>query len=163
MSDILRASPLFVLLAFFFACYFLAFGALFTDRVDKTAQHIRQSPWRAFWIGLVNFLFFGAVVVLLFAVSEGVRKSPLGVALLLPALVIALILLILLSLGLTAMSAVLGERLFPESAGWKRNFFATVILAIGCSLPTIGWFLLLPYAALTGLGAVLLTYFQRNK
>ena len=163
MTDILRTAPIFILLAFGLACYFLVFGALFPARVEKTAEHIRQSPWRAFGIGLVNFLFFGTIVFLLLASSEGARKSPLGIALTLPALIITILMLILLSFGLTAVSAVLGERLFPESAAWKRNFFAAVVLGIGSSLPTIGWFLLFPYAALTGFGAVLLTYFQRNK
>lgn len=163
MSNILRAIPVFIVFAFFFACYFLAFGAFFSSRVEKTSEYIRQSHWRSFWIGLVNFLFFGAIVLLLFALSDGMRRSALGFVLLLPGLVITAILFILMSLGLTAMSAVLGERLFPQASAWKRNFFAAIILSIGCSLPIVGWLLLFPYAAWTGLGAVLLTYLQRNK
>jgi hypothetical protein len=163
MTDILRSIPVFLLLTFLLACYLLVFGALFTSRVEKASEHIRGSLWRAFWIGLVNFLFFGAIVLLLFALSEGVRKTFLGVVLLLPAATITIAIFAFLSLGLASISAVIGERLFPEAAAWKRSFFATLLLGAGCTIPVLGWFLLLPFAALTGFGAVLLTYYQRNK
>lgn len=163
MNNILTSIPIFLLLTLLLACYFLAFSALFPSRVDKSSEHIRQSPWRAFWIGLVNFLFFGAIVLLLFALSEGVRKTFFGVLLLIPAATITIAIFAFLSLGLTSISAVIGERLFPEAAAWKRNFFATLLLGVGCTIPLLGWFLLFPYAALTGFGAVLLTYYQRNK
>ena len=163
MNDILSSIPIFLLLTLLLACYLLVFGALFPARVDKSAEHLRAALWRSFWIGLVNFLFFGAIVLLLFALSEGVRKSILGVILLLPAATITIAIFAFLSLGLASLSAVLGERLFPEAAAWKRSFFATLLLGVGCTIPVLGWFLLFPFAALTGFGAVVLTYYQRNK
>jgi hypothetical protein len=163
MNNILSSIPIFLLLTLLLAFYLLVFGALFPSRVDKASEHLRGSLWRAFWIGLVNFLFFGAIVLLLFALSEGVRKSFLGVLLLLPAATITIAIFAFLSLGLASISAILGERLFPEAAAWKRSFFATLLLGVGCTVPLLGWFLLFPFAALTGFGAVLLTYYQRNK
>ena len=163
MNDILRSIPIFLLLTLLLACYLLVFGALFPSRVDKSAEHLRGSLWRAFWIGLVNFLFFGAIVLLLFALSDGVRRTFVGAVLLLPAATITIAIFAFLSLGLTSISAVLGERLFPEAAAWKRSFFATLLLGVGCTVPLLGWFLLFPFTALTGFGAVLLTYYQRNR
>ena len=163
MNDILTTIPIFLLLTLLLACYFLVFGALFPARVDKSAEHLRAALWRSFWIGLVNFLFFGAIVLLLFALSEGVRRTFFGAVLLIPAATIAIAIFAFLSLGLASLSAVLGERLFPEAAAWKRSFFATLLLGVGCTIPVLGWFLLFPFAALTGFGAVVLTYYQRNK
>lgn len=163
MNEILRSIPIFLILTLLLACYLLAFGALFPSRVDKASEHARNSSWRAFWIGLVNFLFFGAIVLLLFALSDGVRRTFFGAVLLIPAATITIAIFAFLSLGLASISAVIGERLFPEAAAWKRSFFAALLLGVGCSIPLLGWFLLFPFAALTGFGAVLLTYFQRNK
>ena len=163
MNDILSSIPFFLLLTLLLACYFLVFAALFPPRVDKASEHLRGSLWRAFWIGLVNFLFFGAIVLLLFALTDGARRSALGVILLLPAATITIAIFAFLSLGLASMSALLGERLFPESAAWKRSFLATLLLGVGCAVPLLGWFLLFPFTALTGFGAVLLTYYQRNR
>lgn len=163
MNDILSSIPIFLLLTLLLACHLLVFGALFPARVDKSAEHVRAALWRSFWIGLVNFLFFGAIVLLLFALSDGVQKSVLRVVLLLPAATITIVIFAFLSLGLASISAVIGERLFPEAAAWKRSFFATLLLGVGCTVPLLGWFLLLPFAALTGFGTVLLTYYQRNK
>jgi hypothetical protein len=163
MTDLLRSIPVFLLLTLLLSCYLLVFSALFPARVDKASEHLRGSLWRAFWIGLVNFIFFGAIVLLLFALSDGVRRTLLGGILLVPAVVIAGAIFAFISLGLASISAVIGERLFPESAAWKRTFFASLLLGTGCSIPILGWFLLFPFTALTGFGAVLLTYFQRNK
>ena len=163
MTDLLRSIPVFLLLALLLSCYLLVFSALFPSRVDKTSEHLRGSLWRAFWIGLVNFLFFGAIVLLLFALTEGARRTFIGGVLLVPAAAITIAIFAFLSLGLASLSAVLGERLFPEAATWKRSFFATLLLGVGCTIPVLGWFLLFPFASLTGFGAVLLTYFQRNK
>jgi hypothetical protein len=46
-------------------------------------------------------------------------------------------------------------------SAWKRNLWSAVILCIACALPFVGWFLLLPYVAFTGIGATILGFFQR--
>jgi len=80
----------------------------------------------------------------------------------LPALVILAFLTVLLSLGLTGMVNVLGERLFSDMSLWKRNIWSAVILCFACALPFVGWFLLLPYISFVGIGASILGFFQRN-
>jgi hypothetical protein len=38
----------------------------------------------------------------------------------------------------------------------------TLLLGIGSAVPLAGWFLLFPYAGLSGIGAIILTFFQKN-
>lgn len=163
MTEILRVTLLVILLSISFACYFLVVSTLFSGRVEKTLRIAKQMPGRSLGIGFVNFLFFGAIAVALFAVAEGVGSGFIRFITLVPALVIAAVLAILLSLGLSAMIAVLGERIFPDFPAWRKSFWAAVVLAFASAIPTVGWFLLLPYVSLTGFGAVILGFVQREK
>jgi hypothetical protein len=162
MTDFLRVILFVIVLGIAFGCYFLVVGALFEKRIAKTINAAGLMPGRSFGIGLVNFLFFGSIVVVLFAFSEGVNNGAVKFILLLPALVLAAILVTLLSFGLTAMVQILSERVFPDLSAWKKTFWGTIILAFGSAIPAVGWFLLFPYAALTGFGAVILGFFQRD-
>jgi hypothetical protein len=163
MTDILRLTLVLLLLTLGFASYFLVVGALFVGRVTKTVNIVKQMPGRSLGIGFVNFLFFGAIAIALFAVSEGVENRVISFVLLVPALTVAAVLVVLLSFGLSAMVNILGERVFPELSAWQKTFWGTVILAFGSAIPTVGWFLLFPYVTLTGFGAVILGFFQRGE
>ncbi len=161
MTDILRIFFIVILLTVTLAAYFLVIGVLFTSRVTKTQAIINQTSGRAFGLGLVNFLFFGLIAFVLISVAENTGSFVKGV-LTLPALVILAFLTVLLSLGLTGMVNVLGERLFSDMSLWKRNIWSAVILCFACALPFVGWFLLLPYISFVGIGASILGFFQRN-
>ncbi|MBI5822622.1 MAG: hypothetical protein HZB18_01240 [Chloroflexi bacterium] len=162
MTDILRIFFIVILLTITLAAYFLVIGALFTNRVMKTQNIINQTSGRAFGLGLVNFLFFGLIAVVLFSVAENTGSFVKGV-LTIPALLILVFLAVLLSLGLTGMVNVLGERLFPDLTLWKRNIWSAIILCFACALPFVGWFLLLPYVGFVGIGASILGFFQRTQ
>lgn len=162
MTDILRIFFIIILLTISLAAYFLVIGALFANRVMKTQNIINQTPSRAFGLGLVNFLFFGVIAMALFSVAENTGAFVKGV-LTIPALLILAFLAVLLSLGLTGMVNVLGERLFPDMTAWKRNIWSAVILCFACALPLVGWFLLLPYVSFVGIGASILGFFQRDR
>ncbi len=161
MTDILRIFFIVIMLTITLAAYFLVIGALFTSRVTKTQSIINQTSGRAFGLGLVNFLFFGVVAMLLFSVAENTGAFVKGM-LTIPALLILAFLAVLLSLGLTGMVNSLGERLFPDVISWKRNIWSAVILCIACALPIVGWFLLLPYISFVGIGASILGFFQKS-
>ena len=161
MDDILRISLIALLLTFTLAAYFLVIGVLFNDRVTKTRNAIRQMPARAFWLGLVNLLFFGVIAFVLLSVAENAGAFVKGI-LTIPALIILAIITGLLSSGLTGMVGQLGEKLFPDLAAWKQNFWSAVVLCVACALPFVGWFLLLPYVCFVGIGATILGFFQRN-
>ena len=161
MNDILRIFFIVILLTITLAAYFLVIGVLFANRVTKTQSIINQTPGRAFGLGLVNFLFFGLIAVVLLSVADSANSFVKGL-LTIPALVILAFLTVLLSLGLTGMVNVLGERLFADTILWKRNIWSAVILCFACALPFVGWFLLLPYIGFVGVGASILGFFQKN-
>lgn len=161
MTDFFRVILFVIVLGIAFGCYFLVVGSLFEKRITKTINVARLMPGRSFGIGLVNFLFFGSIVLMLFAFSEGVNGNVAKFILLLPALVLTAILVTLLSFGLAAMIQIISEQVFPDHSAWKKTFWGTIVLAFGSAIPAIGWFLLFPYVALTGFGAVILGFFQR--
>lgn len=165
MTEILRVTIVVLLLTLGFACYFLVLSALFPRRVTKTMEVIQQMPARSLGIGLVNFLFFGTITIVLFAIGENFQESGnrfIYAILLMPTLLLMGSLLTVLFLGLTGMVNLLGERLFPELLPWRQTFWGTVILAFACAIPAVGWMLLFPAVGLTGFGAVILGVFQRN-
>ena len=161
MTDILRLFFIIILLTIGLAAYFLVIGALFANRVTRAQRVINQMPARAIGVGLVNFLFFGVIAMILFSVAENTNGA-IKVILTLPALLITVLLAITVSLGLAGMVNVLGERILPEHSPLKKSVWGSVIVSFACALPFVGWFLLLPYAALLGFGAVILGLFQRG-
>ena len=165
MIDLIRIAFVIILLTLGFACYFLVLNALFPRRTAKTMNVVQQMPLRSFGIGLVNFLFFGTITVILFAVAEnfqeGGDKIPYAI-LMIPTLFFMGLLTTVLSFGIVAISNILGERLFPELPQWRKTFWGTVVLAFACAIPAVGWVLLFPLVAITGFGAVLLGFFQRE-
>ena len=161
MTDILRLFFIIILLTIALTSYFLVLGALFTNRVAKTQRVLTAMPGRSFGVGLVNFLFFGVIALVLFSLSDK-AGSVIKVILTIPALLITAVLAIMLSFGLVDIVNLLGERIFPETASWKRTVFGSTILSFACALPFVGWFLLFPYVGFTGIGAFILGLFQRE-
>ena len=161
MTDLLRLLLIILSLTVSLAAYFLVIGALFASRVTKTQRVINQLAGRSFLVGLVNFLFFGVIAIVLFSVADN-TSAAIRVILTIPALLITALLTMILSFGLAGMVNVLGERILPEHSSLKKSAWGTVILAFACALPFVGWFLLFPYAGLIGFGAVILGFFQRE-
>lgn len=161
MTDILRLLTIILLLTISLAAYFLIIRALFPNRMAKTQRIINQMTGRSFLVGLVNFLFFGVIAIVLFSISDktaGAIKAILTI----PAFLITALLSVLLSFGLAGMVNVMGERILPEHSSLKKSIWGTAILAFACALPFVGWFLLFPYTGLVGFGAVILGFFQRE-
>lgn len=160
MSDVLRLLVIIILLLIGLSAYFLVWNALFATRVSRTVSIAQTIPARSFGIGLVNFLFFSVIAIVLLSVAENAGAFIKGL-LTIPAILILAFLAIMLSFGLTAMAHFIGERIFPEAPAWKQLLWGTVCLSLACALPFVGWFLLLPYAGCIGLGAVILSFFQK--
>lgn len=142
--------------------FFIVVGALFPKRVAKTQSVLDLMPGRAFAVGLVNFVFFLAIGMVFFILADktdGLLKAILTI----PALVIFTVLAITLSFGLAGMVNLVGERVAPSQSPWRRALWGTLLLGLGCSVPLVGWFLLLPYASCVGIGAFITSFFQPNK
>ena len=161
MSDIFRLFVALVLLILGLAAYFLVLHALFPQRVTRTVSNIQSMPARSFGIGLVNFVFFFVVAAVLLSIAENAGPFIKGV-LTIPALIILAFLTIVLSLGLSGISNLVGERIFSEFSDWKQTIWGTVCLSLACALPFVGWFMLLPYVGFVGFGAVILGFFRRE-
>jgi len=159
MSDIVRLFLIILLLLAGFAAYFLVLNALFAPRVTKIRSIAQSMPGRSFGIGVVNFLFFAVIALVLLSIAENAGPFIRGV-LTIPAIIILALLAVALSLGLAGMSTMIGERVFPDLSGWKQTLWGTVCLSLACALPFVGWFLLLPYVGFVGIGAVLLGFLQ---
>jgi ABC-type sulfate transport system permease component len=162
MSDIVRLLLAVILLTMGLAAYFLVLNALFPQRIANTKSMIQAMPARSFAIGVVNFVFFAVIALVLFSVAENAGPFIKGI-LTIPAVVILASLGIVLSMGLVGMSNLIGERTFPDLSAWKQTFWGTVCLSLACALPFVGWFLLFPYVGFAGIGAMILGYFQREK
>lgn len=161
MTEIFRLTLIILLLTVSLAAFFLVIGALFPDRVSKTQGIIQLTPGRSFGLGMVNFLFFGLIAMVMLSLAENAGAFVKGI-LTIPALLILAFLSALLSVGLTAAVQHLAERLFPDMIQWKRSLWSAVILCFACALPFIGWFLLLPYIGFTSIGATILGFFQKS-
>jgi hypothetical protein len=161
MSDIVRLFLILVLLIAGLAAYFLVLNALFAARLTRTISIVQSMPARSLGIGLVNFVFFAVIALVLFSVAENTGPVIRGI-LTMPALIILVLLAIALSLGLAGMSALIGGRIFPEFPAWKQILWGAVCLSLACALPFAGWFLLLPYVGFVGVGAVILGILQRG-
>jgi hypothetical protein len=159
MSDILSLLFGILVLTIGLVAYFLVMNALFGPRLTRTKSISQSVPGRSFGIGLVNFVFFTVIALVLLAVAENTGPFIRGL-LTIPAMIILGALAIALSLGLAGMSSLVGERIFPNFPAWKQMLWGTVCLSLACALPLVGWFLLLPYVGFTGIGAVILGFLQ---
>jgi len=162
MTDIFRFLTIIILLTISLTAYFLVMGALFPKRTAKTESIINQLPGRSFGLGMVNFLFFGVIVLGLMFLMDGRVPEFLRVVLFFPTMAIAGLLIALSAFGLAGMVKMFGVRIFPELHPLKQTIWGSVILCLACALPFAGWFLLLPCILFTGFGAVILGFFQRD-
>lgn len=162
MKEILDVVLVFLLLTLLLIPFFIVVGTLFPKRVVKTGTILNLMPGRAFAVGLVNVVFFLAVGLVFLTVADHVSDL-LKTILMLPALIIFTVLAITLSFGLTGLVQLIGERIAPGQSVWRRTLWGTLLLGIGCAVPWVGWFLLLPYAACLGIGAFITSFFQSDK
>jgi hypothetical protein len=140
------------------AALFLVLGVLFPTAVERTRTSAETSLGRAFLLGLVNFVFVVAVGLGIGAVNQNLSFWLLGVIVAL----LALALIVALTFGLAGMVEVVGERLSPDRGRVRRTAWGTAALALGCLTPYVGWFGLLPFVALTGIGAFVLGWYTNR-
>jgi hypothetical protein len=136
------------------AGFVLVVGALFPRRVARTQAMAAASPGRALGIGSVNFAFLALTSFAFFVLADNL---PLGL-LVLPGTIVLGLLVIGLGFGLAGLTHHIGERLAPNAPPTVRAIWGALATTLACLMPVAGWFLVLPYVALSGLGAFLLSY-----
>ena len=157
MNENTRPIILFVLVTVSLVAFFVVLKALFPHRLAKTSAVADAMPGRAFLVGLVNFLFFGALATAFLALNDRFG----GGLLVIPALFFLTPLTLGLSFGLGGITQLLGQRLVPQKTELQRTIWGALALGLACLLPFVGWFGLLPYTALLGLGAFIISFFYR--
>jgi hypothetical protein len=138
---------------------FIVMNALFTPCVARTCQAAETQAARSFLVGLVNLVFVGALISAVIALADNTGLDFIIVL----AVLLAAALAIAATFGLAAMVQIVGARLMPGGQGLRPAIWGTVALTLGCLTPYVGWFGLLPYVVIRGLGAFVLTLFGRHQ
>ena len=136
--------------------YFLVLQAVFPGRIEAVRTVIEQAPGRALLVGLVNAIFAAAVILAVVALASGSNSQVFDLL----ALVLIVLLVIAISAGLAGVVQIIGERLLPDNKPAARTAWGAALLSLACAVPFIGWFGLLVYTGLLGLGAWILTFFR---
>ena len=136
---------------------FVVVNNLFRETVESAKQIAHDSPGRAFLTGLINFLFIMVIAIALQSVAQTLGFQLLGF--------IGLFLMFLLAVGVTfgfsTMVELVSERLTPGQTSWKFTAGSAFALLLACLTPFLGWYGLLPYVGLRGLGAFILSIIAR--
>jgi hypothetical protein len=137
----------------------LLLAAVFPAWAGRTADVLRRRTLASGLVGagvLVMTIVVAAVAMSLLGKLGGPGK--LANALLVAALTIPSV------LGLATVSRFVGERMpSPVDADrpWRATLRGGVTCALAFATPVVGWFVVLPAALATGLGAVTLALFER--
>jgi hypothetical protein len=159
MTDALRLLAIFVFGNLFLAAFFVALQALFPGRIAQTRALAEKMPGRACLAGLINLIFFGVIVLVFSAIADWARSEIPR----LPALLALAIVGVALGFGLAGVVELVGARVRPNAAPLARTVWGALVLSLGSTLPIVGWFALLPYAACLGLGAFIISLFYRER
>jgi hypothetical protein len=140
------------------AALFLVLGSFFPTPIERTRRAAESALARSFLLGLINVVFIVAIGMGLGALSENLGLGFLGVIV----FILAVVLVIALTFGLAGMTEIVGGRVAPDRGRVRRTGWGTAALALGCLTPYVGWFGLLPFVALTGIGAFVLGWYTNR-
>jgi hypothetical protein len=135
---------------------FLVTGYLFPMRMDRIQSIVTNIPGRSFLLGLVNTLFFAALILGFVALGDAFGLQWISIF----AILLLTIYLIALIFGLVGMVKMIGIRLSGSTDSNRQVIFGAMVLIFACLTPFIGWFILFPYIGLTGVGAFVISIFK---
>jgi len=127
---------------------------MFPQPAARTSAIIESSMGRSFLLGLVNFLFAGALVFVFVRLAQDAR-GPLAAILFLLAVTILLFLTVIAALGLTGLTSLVGERMGEGATPFRMHLRGSLLVLLAGLTPYIGWFAFSPLAVITGFGAAL--------
>jgi hypothetical protein len=156
MNDLARLCAALLFGSLTLVAFFLVLSALFPERIARTRRLAGRAPGRSLALGLLNAIFLSTLAVALLAISEWTRMRVLGV----PALLVVGLATLTACFGLAGVAQLVGERLLPDRGPALRQAAGALAAGLACALPFVGWFLLLPYLLLLGLGAFVLSFFD---
>jgi len=128
----------------------LTWQLLLPKIVKRAEQRLTQTPWICLFVGGGFLLFYLIPVIILFNLPWGGFQG-LG-------FVGTLILLAVTSLGAAGLASLMGQRLSGmgvEASPVGATLRGAVALELAAVFPLIGWFVFIPIAILTTLGAAI--------
>ncbi len=141
---------------------FLILGVLFSNPVERTRAVIDDPGGRTFLLGVVNTLFFLAVIIG-FGALAGVIGEPAGIVPMLIGLVILIWFIAGTVFGITSLVNVLGERLYSDRPQLQKVFLGGSTLILAVLVPFLGWYFLLPYTIMYCFGAFMSGIFRQRR
>lgn len=149
MADISAFFGILLFIGIAFPGLLTALYLLFPATVERARLRLDRSPWLCFFAGGVLTALFALPVVVLFALGNGVTQF-MGWAL-------VFLLLTFAAVGAAGMAAKMGERLGARSLNSLSPAGAfvrgAIALELAAAFPVIGWFIFIPLAIVTALGA----------
>ena len=133
--------------------FFTVVNALFGNLVTRIEEKSDESPGRSFFLGLLNTAFIAVLSLALWSIAENSGIGLIAV----PSLILLALFAIGVIFGGTALVRTIGKRLYPDREERTQMLWGSLISVLACTVPYIGWFLLLPYLLLRGFGAFLMT------
>ena len=135
---------------------------LFPETVERARQHLENSLSRSLLLGVVNFIFLAVIVFLFVWLGEQLGEVLGGVFSVL-ALLIIVGLTLLLILGLSALSNLVGQRMGEVKSPVVAYRHGGLLLILSGLAPYVGWFVFTPLILWTSFGASIQTIFRREK
>ncbi len=142
--------------------------------VESARKKIESNLLRSFLIGLVNLIFYLALLTLLGYIIS-LFGQPYGNTTMIdtsqiigPGIFIVLGILISLTVilfalrGLSALTSLLGERIGKAKNPFVSDLHGGLLLVLACLTPYIGWYIFTPFVLCLGLGASVLAISQRK-
>jgi hypothetical protein len=152
MADVFRVLFLILGTMITIVGYWLFFEAVAPRTVERSRQLYDGRVWRLLFVGLL-IAIPGLIVSIALLNAGAAPVKFIGFTLLFSLILIGL-------LGSTGMAKHIGTRLestADRAQPWRSVLRGGTILTITFVLPGIGWFMLLPFTLITGVGAVALS------
>jgi len=149
MADVSAIFGILLTLGLVFPGLLTAWWLLFPATVERARVRLDRSPWPCFWLGGVLTAALVIPIVVLLALPLGPAKFA-GWTLIFAALGLS-------SLGAAGLAAKMAGQLERRSGGAASPLGAfvraAVALELAAAFPLIGWFIVIPLAIVTALGA----------
>jgi hypothetical protein len=148
MADVSAIFGILLSLGIVFPGLLTAWWLLFPATVERARLRLDRTPWQCFWLGGVAAAGLVIPVAVLLALPVGLAKLA-GWGTISLALAVA-------SLGAAGLAAKMARRLREDGGAPLGSFVrAAVALELAAAFPVLGWFIVIPLAIVTALGASL--------
>ena len=147
MADLTAIFFILLIIGVAYPAMLTAWWLLFPAAVDRARLRIQYTPGKSFWLGLAVLVAFLIPILILLNLPSGFMKF-LG-------FVAIGVMLILSSIGAAGLASRFADKLnrlgsFSAIGAFVRG---AVIIELASILPIVGWFIFLPIATVTSLGA----------